>query len=211
MTLFCFDLVVEGRDITDVDAMNALYHASESTNDDISPHWRDGMQYAGLMREAICLEHAVLVGIQQVESIGGVKVVGIVDTSFVTLGEIAKRAGRTEEAIQDLVDGISGPGGFPGGMELLDDEPIEWPWDQVVEWFRSELEETIAYPDADTYEFLDFVLRTRLRGRSTAPEHRRQLAELIVAGDPLELPAATQGQQSLFCEDCANDGIAAAD
>lgn len=209
MTRWDFDLIVEGRDLMDEDAFNALHHASESTNDDVHPGWRSGVQYAGFMRDAGCLEEAVLTGVQQVESVGGVKVVGVVDTSFVTLSQIAERSGHSQQNVEALIAGTAGPGGFPSGLTAFDGDCTEWPWDEVAEWFRRALGELIDDPNADVYEML--ALAARERCGNIAPQYRRLLGELFAAGDPIEQPIRSRIERGLVCDECAPDDAAAAD
>ena len=159
MTRWDFDLIVEGRDLTEDEAFSALCHASATTDDDIYPAWREGVQYAGFMRDAECLEEAVLSGVQQVESIGGVKAAGVVDTSLVSLSQIATRAGRDEHALKALITGASGPGGFPDSIPGVDDDAPVWLWEQVVEWFGAALSEQLNDPNAAVFTALSDTLR----------------------------------------------------
>ena len=161
MTRWDFELIVEGRDLCDDDAFAALCRASASTNDDIYPGWRAGVQYAGFMRDAECLEEAVLSGVQQVESIGGVKVSGVSDASLVTLGQIAARSGRDEASLKELITGVSGPGGFPDSIPDPDDESPVWMWEEVVEWFNTALAEQLHDPNAAVFTALSDTLRAR--------------------------------------------------
>ena len=179
MTRWDFDLIVEGRDLTESDAFAALCQASESTKDDIYPGWRAGVQYAGFMRDAECLEEAVLSGVQQVESIGGVEVAGVVDASLVSLSQIAARAGRDERSLKALIAGASGPGGFPDSIPGVDDDTPVWLWDQVVEWFGAALAEQLNDPNAPVFTALSDTLRARASCSKLDQAQQRRIVGLL--------------------------------
>ncbi len=179
MTRWDFDLIVEGRDLMEDDALSALSHASASTNDDISPHWRSGVQYAGFMRDGECLEEAVLTGVRQVESVGGVKVVGVVDTSFVTINQIAERSGHSERSVEALIAGAVGPGDFPGGLIAVNGDCTEWPWDQVVAWFRTALDEQLNDPNAAVFTALTDTLRARASCAKLERSQQQRITALL--------------------------------
>ena len=179
MTRWDFELIVEGRDLCDDDAFAALCRASASTNDDIYPGWRAGVQYAGFMRDAECLEEAVLSGVQQVESIGGVKVSGVEDVSLVTFSQIAERAGRDEQSLKALIAGTSGPGGFPDSIPDPDDDAPVWFWDRVVEWFATALAEHLNDPNAAVFTALSDTLRARASCGKLNQAQQQRIAALL--------------------------------
>ena len=179
MTRWDFELIVEGRDLCEDDAFAALCRASASTNDDIYPAWRADVQYAGFLRDADCLEDAVLSAVRQVESIGGVKVAGVSDASLVTLGQIAARSGRDEASLKELITGVSGPGGFPDSVPDPDDESPVWIWEEAVEWFHTALSEQLHDPNAAVFAALSDTLRARASCNQLDHDQRQRIAALL--------------------------------
>ena len=181
MNRWDFDLIVEGRDLTEDEALDAIWHASEVSGDDIHPGWCQGVQHAGFMREANCLEEAVLTAVEQVESIGGVTVVGLRDESFVTMAEIARRGTRTVEEVRELVTATQGPGNFPLELQPSDNDCALWRWASVDEWFQRELGERLADPNAEVFAALSSALETRQRCNALPKDHRKLVGRLIAA------------------------------
>ncbi|MFQ5845167.1 MAG: GTPase RsgA, partial [Planctomycetota bacterium] len=56
---------------------------------------------------------------------------------LVTASEIARRARRSRQSIQQLVEGTRGPGGFPPPVSSLTKRSPIWRWAEVAQWFRS--------------------------------------------------------------------------
>ena len=181
MNRWDFDLIVEGRDLMEDEALDALWQASEASSDDIYPGKSRGVQHAGFLREADCLEQAVLTAVEQIESIGGVTVVGLRDESFVTLPDIARRGARTVEEVQALVTGKQGPGGFPLALQPSDSTEGRWRWADVSEWFHRELGERLEDPNAEVFAALSSALETRQRCHALPTDHRKLVGKLIAA------------------------------
>lgn len=58
-----------------------------------------------------------------------------VDLDLVDISEIARRASRTRQNVQQLVTGIRGPGAFPIPLGTPGGKRI-WDWASVNDWFR---------------------------------------------------------------------------
>ena len=94
----------------------------------------DGAGFAEFTREATSFEEAVMLGIQQVESVPGLRVLRVEPDDLVTMSEIAGRLGRTRESIRLLVSGDRGHGGFPPPVSHVRDRFRLWRWSDVAEW-----------------------------------------------------------------------------
>lgn len=103
---------------------------------------------------------------------------------LVTVGAIARRAGRTHESVRLLIKGERGPGGFPPPAGLLDEKTRVWRWHEVAGWLRNELGLKYLPPAHDTQFLaaLNDVLDLRALGGCGAlsdPELAKELARLL--------------------------------
>ena len=105
-----FTLIVEGRDMQDAQVIDALF---ESGCDDGTAGCSDAVQYVVFDREAESLVQAVLSAVEDVERVGGLKVLRVADAGLVSMADIALRTERTRESVRLLISGARGPGGFP--------------------------------------------------------------------------------------------------
>lgn len=94
------------------DEVDALYEAGL---DDAAVE-TEPLGLVDLDREATTLLAAITSAIRQIESVPGLRVVGLGDSGVVTLREIADRLGRTYEAVRLYSEGRRGPGGFPSPL-----------------------------------------------------------------------------------------------
>jgi predicted DNA-binding transcriptional regulator AlpA len=92
-------------------------------------------------REASSLIGAVISAIDQVESLTGLRVVGLDADPLVTIQDIAERTGRTRESVRLLINGQRGPGGFP--QPALGSAPRRrlWRWSEVAAWPHEDIAE----------------------------------------------------------------------
>lgn len=211
MTRWDFELVIEARDLMDDEVLNALWHASAESNDDISSRRSNGVQYAGFMREAERLEEAVLSGIEQVERIGGFIVADVIDDSFVTRDQIAKRARLNDDATLALIDGSDGPGGFPRALDDPETGQSEWRWTDVVEWFRTSIGSEIHDPNGPTFAALTSVLVARRLCADMNLKLRSAFGGLNANGDPSLQPTQSPAELGLMRDECEPVPFAATD
>lgn len=61
------------------------------------------------------------------------------DQDLVSVADIAQRLNRTSEAVEALISGTEGPGGFPIPIGVVNGEIAIWPWAVVVKWIQEEL------------------------------------------------------------------------
>lgn len=129
-----FELVMDGRhELTD-ELADALFAAG---CDDGTPATVDGLLRIGFTREAPTFEDAVLSAVREAESVRhvgsatgfGLRTARIEPSDLVGISEIARRLGRSREAVRKYAIGQRGPGGFPAAIG----EGI-WRWADVAEW-----------------------------------------------------------------------------
>ena len=196
MTLWEFDLIVEGRDLTDPEAINQIWHSSRAAEGEFYPGWRDGVQRIGFFRQARLLDSAVLDAILQVESLGGVFVVGVSDESYVTIPQLANRSSRPQRAIEELVKAARNDDDFPSGVTDPETGKIEWRWLDIAQWFFHRHGETLDDPNRETYRMLASFLDVRRRVRGFPSELRSQFGRLFLEADDLQ-PVETSGSTSM--------------
>ncbi len=113
-----------------------------------------GVLYADFSRSADDILEAVVSGIEDVESAGvGARVVRVEPDDLVSIADIARRTGRTDESVRLLIRGERGPGAFPapatrvgGGRSRV------WRWADVEEWLgrhvaQAEVASEMAHQD----------------------------------------------------------------
>ncbi|OJW18733.1 MAG: hypothetical protein BGO49_23735 [Planctomycetales bacterium 71-10] len=81
-------------------------------------------------REAETVEAAVLSAIADVRK-AGYQVERIEEGDDVDLAAMAERLGKSRQEIQDLVDGVVGPGDFPLSISGY---KTKWSWREVTTW-----------------------------------------------------------------------------
>ena len=85
-----FTLIVEGRDMQQDEAIDALL---EGGCDDGTAGCSDGVQFVVFDREAESLDEAVLSAVADIERVQGLKVVRVADAGLVSMADIAARTG----------------------------------------------------------------------------------------------------------------------
>jgi hypothetical protein len=135
LELFEFTLIfeLEGNDLTD-DVLESFYEAGAA---DATIGRSSGVFFAGFSRAAEDLLEAVISAIQTIEGAGvGATVVRVEPDDLVTIADIARRTGRTNESIRLLIHGDRGPGGFPApSTRIGSGRSRVWRWADVAEWF----------------------------------------------------------------------------
>lgn len=136
MKAFDFTLILEleGHDLTE-EMLGAFYAAGA---DDATIGRSTGVLFAAFSREAEDLLGAVVSAIETIESAGvGAAVVRVEPDDLVTIADIARRVGRTNESIRLLIRGERGPGGFPTPSTRVGSGRSRiWRWADVAEWFE---------------------------------------------------------------------------
>jgi predicted DNA-binding transcriptional regulator AlpA len=129
-----FSLMLEG----DVDAhADELYEAGL---DDAMLGETNGIPYVEFDREAPTRLEAIVSAIRQVRSVRGVDVVRVEPEEYLTAAEIARRTGKSREAIRLLATGQRGDGAFPRPFLRLRDRSPLWRWSEITAWTSSDPE-----------------------------------------------------------------------
>jgi hypothetical protein len=136
MELFEFTLIfeLEGEGLSE-DALDSFY---ESGAADATIGRSSEVFFASFSREAEDFLEAVISAIQTMEGAGvGATVVRVEPDELVTIADIARRMGRTNESIRLLILGERGPGGFPApSTRIGSGRSRVWRWADVAEWFE---------------------------------------------------------------------------
>jgi hypothetical protein len=127
---FEFSVIVEGFDLVSGDVEDRLYKAG---CDDALMGVVKGVVVLDFSRVASSLRQALDSAMRDVRKAGG-RVVRVEPDSYVSLSDIAARAGLTRQAVSLLVQGKRGPGAFPPpAMRVTTDSPL-WDWAEVAHW-----------------------------------------------------------------------------
>ncbi len=128
---YIFALVLQGIEEITTDFENAVF---ESGCDDAVLYSKNGTVYLEFDRTAKTLKEAIISAILDVEKIPGVQVAAVEPADFVTVAEIARRAGRTREYIRKLINGERGPGNFPKPLSGSLAKTLIYSWVDVSTW-----------------------------------------------------------------------------
>jgi hypothetical protein len=126
-----FSLVIEG-DLDDDAVADQLFEAG---CDDALFGTIAGVGFGDFTREDLLFSTAVLSAIQQVESVGDLRVVRVEPDDIVTMADVAERLGRTRESVRLLIAGERGSGGFPRPISHNRERGRLWRWSDVADWF----------------------------------------------------------------------------
>lgn len=140
---------------------------------------RDQQEFVTFARNAPTLEEAVLSAIADLESVDGIRVSAISDESLVTATETSKRTGKSFEEISVLIAGQRVGAAFPPPLTWENEDPQEWEWRQVAEWFINELGEHPRDPDAAVFAAISDTLDARRSCNRLAPNQRRRISRLL--------------------------------
>lgn len=114
------------------DEVDAIYEAGADDAAVIT-----GSDIGGLVefdREAQSWAHAIGTAIRDIESVEGLRVVGAGQVDEVTLIDIARRVGRSREAVRLWVTGKRGPGNFPTPGWVSPSGERFWSWPVAARW-----------------------------------------------------------------------------
>jgi hypothetical protein len=91
-------------------------------------------------REAPTLAEALVSAVRDIDTVPGLRAVGVECDNIVSLADIADRAGVTREAARLWATGQRGAGGFPSPVLITTGGEQAWDWQQVGPWLRDRKE-----------------------------------------------------------------------
>ncbi|MPZ98619.1 MAG: hypothetical protein GEU80_04620 [Dehalococcoidia bacterium] len=184
MTGHQFTLIVEGVDLQDGAALDALFEAG---CDDALVGRVGTTQYLDFDREAETLADAVIEATEAIESaIPGARVVHLEPDELVSMTEIAERIDRTRESVRLLIKGERGPGGFPPPATHFRSRNPLWAWTDVATWLTTTAhlapsQQGVAQ-DAEHAPFVaafNATLRWRAANKRLSARERKRLQKLV--------------------------------
>jgi hypothetical protein len=129
--IFNFTLVLRGMNKITSQLEDSLY---ESGCDDAMVHSGNGSLYLTFDRLDTSLEKAVSSAIKDVEKNQKLEVAVVEPADFVTVAEIARRAGYSREYIRKLIKGERGNGYFPAPLAGSSSTTLIYSWVEVTSW-----------------------------------------------------------------------------
>jgi len=129
--IFNFTLVLRGMNKITSQLEDSLY---ESGCDDAMVHSGNGSLYLTFDRLDTSLEKAVSTAIKDVEKNKKLEVAVVEPADFVTVAEIARRAGYSREYIRKLIKGERGNGDFPAPLAGSSSTTLIYSWVEVTSW-----------------------------------------------------------------------------
>jgi len=129
--IFNFTLVLRGMNKITSQLEDSLY---ESGCDDAMVHSGNGSLYLTFDRLDTSLEKAVSTAIKDVEKNKKLEVAVVEPADFVTVAEIARRAGYSREYIRKLIKGERGNGDFPALLAGSSSTTLIYSWVEVTSW-----------------------------------------------------------------------------
>lgn len=130
-------------------------------------------------REAPSLPAAIISAVRDVETVPGMRVAGVTEEDGVTLADIAKRAGRSYEAVRMYAAGKRGPGGFPAPDWTSPGGERFYSWTLVGAWLRDAIGVDVDVPPFEL-RLADEVLRARKDLEAADEDTRAQFGRLLV-------------------------------
>jgi hypothetical protein len=175
MRAWDFSLILSGIDADADDGFDSLWSACA---DEPLIGTYDGVSEVLFSREAETVEDAVLSAIADVERIEGVRVVGLRDESFWTLGDIAERSGRTTAEIRRLIDHADDMS-FPQHLsDPTEPDPL-WCARDVIDWFRDHEGESLSHPAAAVFTALADTIHARTSCGRLDQEQQQRIVGLL--------------------------------
>jgi hypothetical protein len=169
---FEFAVVAEGVDFDDPAFEDRFFEAGCS---DALITVIKGSVVLEFTRAAKNFAHAIASAIRDVQR-AGARVRRVEPDSYVSLSDIAERAGLTRQSISLLVSGARGPGDFPPPkLRVTSDSPL-WDWLTVARW----LHRHHKLPNRDELVFaaLARALNALFEGE---PSRRKSVGRLLAA------------------------------
>ena len=129
--IFNFTLVLRGMNKITSDLEDSLF---ESGCDDAMVHSGNGSIYLTFDRLGTSLEKTVSSAINDVEKNKDFEVAVVEPADYVTVAEIARRAGCSREYIRKLIKGERGNGYFPTPLAGSSSTTLIYSWVEVSSW-----------------------------------------------------------------------------
>ena len=169
MRTFSFVLVLDLRP-SEIEAVaDRLFEAG---CDDATPSATGGRVLLDFDRDAVSAQEAILSAIEQVESTG-LRVSRVEPNTLVTISEIARRVGRSDESVRLLAEGKRGDGSFPRPAQGGGEGWRLWQWAEVSAWFAARSSDDVAERLAEESVFSHLIAAINasllLRAPSTSP------------------------------------------
>ncbi len=167
---FEFAIVADGVDFNDPAFEDRFFEAGCS---DALITIIKGSAVLEFTREAKNFAHAIASAIRDVHR-AGARVRRVEPDSYVSISDIAERAGLTRQSISLLVSGARGPGDFPPPkLRVTSDSPL-WDWLTVARW----LHRNQKLPNRDALVFAS--LARELNAHFEAEPLRRKAVERLL-------------------------------
>ena len=128
---YVFTLVLSGKNEITTELEDTLF---ESGCDDALVYSNNSSVFLEFDRADTSLQKAVLSAIKDVEKNKNIEVAVVEPADFVTIAEIARRAGMSREYIRKLVNGERGAGGFPTPLAGTSSKTLIYSWVEVSAW-----------------------------------------------------------------------------
>jgi hypothetical protein len=181
-TEYEFNLVLTGpEELLDLpeSIMDAFF---EAAGGDLTPGVSCGVPYVGCTRSAPTMKDAILSAIADVRKVGrGIDVVRVEWPSLMTQAELARRIGKTRQAVNQYAKGLCGPSGFPPPARKGDQGQPLWQWCDVAQWlFNNGMAPERLHLDAQAVDTINCVLDYTWKSKHHAARVRE--VEAAVAG-----------------------------
>ena len=154
-----FDFTLTLNRVPDDDQIEALYEAG--CDDGTFSSGSDGA-VAEFHREASTWAEALGSAARAIETVPGLVVTGAGQDDQVTILDIARRVGRSREAVRLWAAGKRGPGGFPAPSWASPSGERFWSWREVAHWLRDARGLPVEDDLPDEIWWADAILKTRL-------------------------------------------------
>lgn len=130
MSSYSFSLALEPLEVSVDEAEDRLF---ESGCDDALLSISAGQPTLDFTRESASLDQALLSALRDIAASGVARVVRVEPDDLVNASDIARRSGKSKEAVRLWVSGARGPGGFPSSVSTVGSSPV-WRWHEVAKW-----------------------------------------------------------------------------
>jgi hypothetical protein len=165
--------VVALRQVPTEEQIGALLHRCNDATIEVHP--ATGQAWVAFDRDAPSFIDAVVTGVHDVQRVGLTAVSVLDDEDLVTLGVIAQRTGRSEDAVRQWSTGATGPGGFPAPAVPHPRRP-GYNWSEVGPWLRVH----IGHVPPDAEPMLRAVnLALELRAMANSVERMAAIRSLL--------------------------------
>jgi len=176
---FEFTLILAGIDELTDDVTDRLFEAG---CDDGTVAIRCGRPYITFTRSAESMKNAVLSAIQNVFDANlGLEVVRIEYCNLVTQSDIARRIGRSRQAVNLYIKGQRGQGKFPAPACPLHEPEMLWYWCEVAPWlYENNIITEDVVREAEEVEMINLALELH-RSKKNKPDLLQEVEAVIDA------------------------------